>query len=169
MAEPDEASAFHHCSIECSPEAVACPGEEDGLIAELAVLAWLLPKAEPQTRPGCCWLTWEVIPSSTVKDVGRERQGRERSQHGVLVSKPTGHLDFTVLTWFLKPCDGTDHFTLSHEKSNYMSRTVKCSSPPICKIISHYPQISIKILYSPSRLEDSKFFYASGLPPHHTV
>lgn len=54
--------------------------EEDGLIAELAVLVELLPKAEPQTRPGCWRLTWEVIPRSTIKDVaGRDKEGNEVS------------------------------------------------------------------------------------------
>lgn len=62
--------------------------EAEGLIVELAVSVWFLPKAEPQTELGGRWLIWEVIPRSTNKDVEGDR---EKCQRGVLAPECTAH------------------------------------------------------------------------------
>lgn len=71
--------------------------EEDGLIAELAVLVWLLPKAEPQIRPGCWRLTWEVISKA------QSRMWGERNKEGNEVSMVCWYLNQLVTLAHLVP------------------------------------------------------------------
>lgn len=50
MADLADDPAFCPHPMQCSPEALVHPVEEDGLIVELTVLVGLPPKAEPETR-----------------------------------------------------------------------------------------------------------------------
>lgn len=72
MTVPSIITPRHH-----SPEAVAQPVEKNGLIVELTILVCLLPKAESQTRLGCKWLIWELIPKAQMRIQGRRRRMRK--------------------------------------------------------------------------------------------